>query len=165
MNYTNGSPPSTSSPIPSDTNPMATTNLIANLQKDSLAAILSQNCYCISQMNTELPLTNHWYPRSNNPVLQPPRFTTGTSLPKYRLLDSQSFTKLNITITKETQKEITSGNFNTLVKFLLDLHKKFNSRVKPPLFRKSKKKKNLPIAKSTLTNYKYSKVTKKHKTF
>ena len=37
--------------------------------------------------------------------------------------------KLNVSITKENQKEITSGNFQALRRFLQDLYSRFGPRV------------------------------------
>jgi len=41
-----------------------------------------------------------------------------------------------VTITKSTIKEITSGNFNSLQRFLLEVHKKYHPKVKLFLPRK-----------------------------
>ena len=56
-------------------------------------------------------------------------------------IDSQGFLKLNVTISKETAKEISSGNFPALTRFLLDLQKRFLPKVKIGLISVYKRRK------------------------
>ena len=52
----------------------------------------------------------------------------------------QSLLKLNFTVAKSTQKEITSGNFHSLTRLLLELHQRFNPKVSCLLIQRIEKK-------------------------